>query len=182
MATPEYVPQPPLVKVRVTDFAGIPPPRRLPPRPVDMLEPPREPGFGVPCPDAGYGFLLGHELAERLVLGPSEHREDAHWAASTLAVRRAGRAGRAPLVEDFDVGRALLGYDGSAPESLARWRAARLHGISRDPELIQWLGDSAEQTLGLADVAPREDLLRWWAELEATGPQSDGTVTNSEQR
>src|SRR4029450_12261846 len=63
MATPEYVPEPALVRVRMTAFAGIPPPRRLPPRPDEMLVPPQERGFGVPCPDSGYGFLVRLQLA-----------------------------------------------------------------------------------------------------------------------
>ena len=152
VATPEYVPQPAIVEVRVTDFARIPPPRKLVSRPVEMLEPPREPGFGVPCPDAGYGFQLGHELDRELVADPMENREDAHWAVATLAVRRAGRAGRAPRVDDIHVGRALLGYDGTAPTDLVRWHVLRLRGISREPELGQWLGDIAEQEVGVSDV------------------------------
>jgi hypothetical protein len=168
MGTPEYVPQPALVKVRLTDFAGIPPPQRLPPRPVEMLEPPREPGFGVPCPDAGYGFLLGHQLDGRLVVDPAESREDAHWAAATLGVRRAGRAGRAPRVDDFDVGRGLLGYDGTAPMWFVRWRTTRLQGISHEPELGQWLADSAEEGVGVDELPPRERLVHWWACLVVT--------------
>lgn len=179
MATPEYVPQPALVKVRVTDFAGIPPPRRLPPRPVEMLESPGEPGFGVPCPDAGYGFLLGHQLDGRLDVNPAEDREDAHWAAATLGVRRAGRAGRAPSVDDFDFGRTLLGYDGTAPESFVRWRTTRLQGVSRDPELGQWLADAAEEEVGVTEVPPREQLVRWWARLEATTAWPPANVTPS---
>jgi hypothetical protein len=170
VATPEYVPQPAIVEVRVTDFARIPPPRKLVPRPVEMLEPPREPGFGVPCPDAGYGFLLGHELDRELVADPMENREDAHWAVATLAVRRAGRAGRAPRVDDLQVGRALLGYDGTAPSDLVRWRVLQLRGISREPELGQWLGDITEQGVGLSDVPSRDELARWWSRLAKQAP------------
>jgi hypothetical protein len=180
MATPEYVPLPPLVNVRLKDFVGIAPPRRLPHRPVDRPEP-REPGFGVPCPDAGYGYLLGHELAGRLVVGADEDREDAHWAAATVAVRRAGRAGRAPLVADFEVGRELLGYDGTAPESFERWRAAWLRGIVRDPGLSQWLADTAEHGIGVEDVPPRDEVARWWALLEATVPTHPGGTVDERE-
>jgi hypothetical protein len=180
MATPEYVPQPALVKVRLTDFAGIPPPRPLPPRPVEMLEPPREPGFGVPCPDAGYGFLLGHRFAGYLVVDPAEDREDAHWAAATIGVRRAGRAGRAPEVNDFHAGRRLLGYDGTAPEWFVRWRTIRLHRISRDPHLAQWLADAAEEGVGVTAAPPREELVRWWTLLVATNAHPRVTVAQSD--
>jgi hypothetical protein len=182
MATPEYVPLPPLVDVRLNDFVGIAPPRRLPHRPVDKLEPPREPGFGAPCPDAGYGYLLGHQLAGRLVVGADEDLEDAHWATATLSVRRAARAGRAPLVADFEVGRALLGYDGTAPESFERWRAAWLRGIVRDTELNQWLADAAEHDIGVEDVPPRDELARWWAMLEGTVPPHAGGTAEEHER
>jgi hypothetical protein len=127
-----------------------------------MPVPPQEPGFGVPCPDAGYGFLLGHQFDPRLVVDPAENREDARWAAATLGVRRAGRAGRAPQAEDIEVGQALLGYDGTAPEWFVAWRTTRLQGISRDADLSQWLADTAEEGVGITDVPPREELLRWW--------------------
>jgi hypothetical protein len=168
MATPQYVPQPSRVEVRTTDFARIPPPRRLPPRPGEMVAPPAEPGFGVPCPDAGYGYLLAHEFDDRVVAGPGEDRQDARWAAATLGVRRAGRAGRAPSIDDVEVGRALLGYDGSAPEWFVRWRTIRLHGICRDPNLAQWLADVTESAVGVDDVPPRDQLLAWWAGLDGT--------------
>jgi hypothetical protein len=183
MATPEYVPQPALVEVRMTDFAGIPPARRLPPRPAEMLTPPAEPGFGVPCPDAGYGYLLGHQFDDRVVAGPDEDREDAHWAAATLGVRRAGRAGRAPRIDDIEVGRAFLGYDGSAPEWFVRWRTIQLHGICRDPNLAQWLADVTEYSVGVDDVPPRDQLLRWWAGLDGTtAPDAAGRGAPGRER
>jgi hypothetical protein len=171
MATPEYVPQSGLVGARVTDFPSVPPPRRLPPRPAEMLTPPAEPGFGVPCPDAGYGYLLGHELDDRLETGPDEAREDAHWAVATVGVRRAGRAGRAPDIDDLAVSLAVLGYDGSAPEWFVGWRTIRLQGISGNTDLSQWLADTTEEGVGVGDVPPRDELVRWWTRLVATvGP------------
>ena len=44
----------------------------------------------------------------------------------------------------------------------------QLHGISRDPELAQWLADAAEEGVGVTELPPREQLERWWAQLQAT--------------
>jgi hypothetical protein len=166
MATPPYVPAPRVSDRRPTDFPPTPPPRRLPPRPVERLEAPREPGFGAPGPDAGYGFLLGgaHRQHE-LIVAPGERREDARSAVASLGVRRAGRAGRAPVPGDIDFGSAVLGYDGRAPEAFARWRAVRLHGVHEDGQLAQWLADTVEQDLGVAGVPDRGAFDRWWAAL-----------------
>lgn len=167
MATPPYVPQPAIVRLPRADFPSIPPPRRLPPRPVEMLEPPREPGFGVPGPDPGFGFVLAACRDADLVVAPGERREDAHWAVAAVGVRRAARAGRAPAPGDIEVGRVVLGYDGRAPEPFARWRAARLWGIHEDTDLAQWLADTVERDLGLERVPETGVLERWWASLAA---------------
>jgi hypothetical protein len=63
-----------------------------------------------------------------------------------------------------------LGYDGTAPEWFVAWRTIRLQGISRDADLGQWLADRAEEGVGVADVPPREDLVRWWTQLAPTTP------------
>ena len=153
----------------MTDFARIPPPRKLVPRPVEMLEPPREPGFGVPCPDAGYGFLLGHKLDRELVADPMENREDAHWAVATLAVRRAGRAGRAPG-STTSVGRALLGYDGTAPPDLVRWRVLQLRGIFREPNSASGWATSPSRGLVSRMCPHATSLARWWSRLANQAP------------
>jgi hypothetical protein len=180
VATPEYVPEPAIVQVRTGDFPPLPPPRRLPPRPADVLDPPREPGFGAPGPDPGYGFLLGALHEAELVIGPGEHRDDAHWAVAAIGVRRAARAGRAPISGDIDFGRSVLGYDGRAPEPFVRWRTNTLSGMHGDSDMAQWLADTVERGIGVDQVPGLTVLDRWWASLaadeadEAPGPGSVG--------
>lgn len=137
-----------------------------------MKFPPRAPRFGRPCPDPGHGFLLAHCLETQLVLGDHERPEDARWAVAKIGIRRADLAGRAPLVADVHVGRAVLGYDGDAPRAFVEWRTHRLWGIARDQHLEQWLGDLAEEGLDLARLDPPspDEIERWWAQVGATTP------------
>jgi hypothetical protein len=142
MATPRFVPSASAVlPPRRTDFGGIPPARRSPLRPGAGRRPPRSPGFGLPCPDAGYALLLAHLTDEYVVLELVERRQDAYWAIAILAMRRAGALGRAPLIEDLEIARSALAYDGGGPADFTRWRARRLSGIAHDPNLRQNLVD-----------------------------------------
>lgn len=144
MATPPFVPMRATVAPpRRNDFAGIPPARRTPLRPGAGRPHPRAPGFGLPCPDAGYALLLANVVEERLVLEPHERRHDAEFAIATIAMRRAGVLGRAPLIGDVELARVLLAYDSREPADFTRWRARRLAGVAHDPDLGQRLADVA---------------------------------------
>jgi hypothetical protein len=162
MATPPFVPTTHAAQPsRVTDFAGIPPAHRSPPRPGAGRRPPRSPGFGIPCPDAGYALLLAHLTESHLALEQAERTEDANWAIATIAMRRAGLLGRAPFIEDLAFARALLAYDASESGDFTRWRTRRLTGIAHDPDLRQRLSDVA---MVAAEVAhpPTVDTVRAW--------------------
>ncbi|HEV7763094.1 MAG TPA: hypothetical protein VGO78_28980 [Acidimicrobiales bacterium] len=157
----------PVIRLRATDFSGVAAPRHLPKRPGVTRRQPRGPRFGRPCPDGGYAFLLAHCSESHLVLGAHDRPEDARWAVATIGVRRAGLAGRAPLASDVDVGRAVLGYDGDAPEAFVEWRTHRLWSIARDQHLEQWLGDLVEAGIDLTRREPpsRDEIERWWAHV-----------------
>src|SRR3546814_16118439 len=47
-----------------------------------------------------------------------------------LAIKRASRFGRGPVITDVEIGFTLLGYLGNASPELARWRAHDLAGIA----------------------------------------------------
>ena len=142
MATPPFVHSRHVAHAsRVVDFGGIPPARRNPPRPFAGRRPPRAPGFGLPCPDAGYALLLAHLTEERLILEPGERQEDATWSIATIAMCLAGVEGRAPFMGDLEIAQSMLAYDGKGPRAFTRWRAREFVGIADDPDLRQRLRD-----------------------------------------
>jgi hypothetical protein len=148
---------------RLTDFAGIPPARRSPVRPAAGRRPPRAPGFGLPCPDAGYALLLADHTVDRVALEPVERREDAVSAIGTIAIRRAAVLGRAPCIRDVAVALRLLAYDGDGPSEFTGWRARELAGIARDPDLRQRLADAAMPAIESRDPIDA-DVARAWRE------------------
>jgi hypothetical protein len=163
MTTPPFVPPPPPTRLpRRSDFAGIPPARHWSPRPGEVLRQPHGPGLGLPCPDAGYAFLLAHHSEPDLILEPRERCQDASWAIATIAVRHAGGLGRAPCIHDVALGRSVLAYDGGGPVEFSHWRANSLSGITRNLELQQRLTNALE---ALPNPADADALRGWWAAL-----------------
>ena len=123
---------------RRTDFAGIPPARRSPLRPGAGGRPPRSPGFGLPCPDAGYALLLADLAEDYVVLELVERRQDAEWAIAIVAMRRAGALGRAPIIEDLEIARTCwrtmgAGLPTSPAGGLAAWPARPRPGSPSAP-------------------------------------------------
>jgi hypothetical protein len=118
--------------------------------------------LGVPCPDAGYAFLLAHRSEHLLILESRERCQDANWAIATVAVRQAGGLGRAPCIHDVALGRTVLGYDGGGPIEFARWRANSFSGLARDLELQQRFTEALE---ALPDPSDADARRAWWAAL-----------------
>ena len=128
--------------------------------------PPLAPGFGLPCPDAGYTLLLAHLTDDDVVLEPDEEREDADWAIATVAMRRAGVLGRAPFIEDVEVARTLLAYDGTEDGGDFRgWRVRLLTGVADDPDLRQRLADVAIVAAEMRHPVDVDAARRWQAAL-----------------
>jgi hypothetical protein len=160
VSTPPFVPPPrPTRLSRPSDFVGIPPARRPSPRRGEVLRQPHGPGLGLPCPDAGYAFLLAHHSEHLLILESREQCQDANWAIGTVAVRHAGGLGRAPCIHDVALGRTVLAYDGAGSLEFSLWRANNLSGIARNLELQQRLTDALEV---LPDPADADALRGWW--------------------
>jgi hypothetical protein len=176
MATPPFVPTPRSTqRPRDTDFAVIPPARRSPLRPAAGRRPPHAPGFGTPCPDAGYALLLARLTECQLELEPAERRDDANCAIATIAIRRAGLLGRAPFFDDLAFARALLAYGDGDSADFARWRTRHLAGIARDADLSERLADVAMLVADMAHPPTDDTVSAWQAALrqaiERTAPR-----------
>jgi hypothetical protein len=147
------------------DFGRIPPARRHDPIPGEGRRPVVAPGFGLPCPDAGYALFLAALAVEHLVLEFGDRRDDAECAIATVAVRRAGMLGRAPLLQDVEIGRTLLAYDQPTDADFARWRARWICGIARDVDLRQRLADAALASETLRPPLDADAVHGWRATL-----------------
>lgn len=141
ISAPEYVPVLPLDAPPIGDLQHFPPPRRPVVRPNEQATIPQRPGFGTPCPNAGYALRLGRVFEDRVELTDGERARDAMAAGNVLALKRAGRIGRGPILADVEVGLTILGYLGSAPDALLAWRADELFGIATDYHLQRRLAD-----------------------------------------
>ena len=78
-------------------------------------------------------------------------------------MKRAAAFGRAPVIGDVELAMALLGYDGSADDGFAAWRARAVHDAAHHYTLRRAIVDSvpdavlarAAAELGGDDVARR---------------------------
>lgn len=123
MAAPEYVPQPPIRRVR--SYSS--PPRRPEPwiaeRPGELHGPqPRGERLGSPGPDQGYIYVLARRFRSRLHLATGVHEEDAVAGAVAVALKRASLLGRAPVLTDLTVAFTIWGFLGEAPDELVELR------------------------------------------------------------
>lgn len=128
MAAPDYVP------VRLADEARQS--LRLPPsrhwtatRPADLQNgQPRGAKLGDPGPDQGYALLLAERMHDRVRVNDGESADDAMAGAVAVALKRASRFGRAPVIHDIELALRLWGYlDESPPSDLVEFRR-RLFG------------------------------------------------------
>jgi hypothetical protein len=123
MAQPDYVPVSPADRVREAE--PMPPPKRwVLDRPGEIagLRPPTGESFGRPGPDQGYAITLARRFADKLVLQPGEHVEDAISGCVGVALKRASIFGRAPVIYDLEIAFRLFGFLGDAPRDLVDWR------------------------------------------------------------
>lgn len=142
MATPPYVPVAPGQEPLRGDLQHFPPPRRPAVRPAEITGPqPRGPGLGTRTPDAGYALLLARRLVDRVQLAERERLDDALWAGAIIGMKRAGLVGRGPLLADVELGLAILGYLGGAPDDMVAWRQHHLFGLDRNYHLQRAVAD-----------------------------------------
>lgn len=119
---PQGVPMPPARAWRAT-------------RPGDLHgEQPKGELFGDPGPNIGYAATLMSQARDTLTVTPNERIDDVEKVVAQLAMRRATMFGRAPVMQDIDVARHILGLDRhqKLDAKLVEARTHALHNIAHE--------------------------------------------------
>jgi hypothetical protein len=166
VAAPEYVPNTLAQQPR----RGLPlPPARpwRPQRPGDLgPDQPRGATFGDPGPDQGYALVLERRFDGRLMLTADESEEDAVAGCLGVALRRASRFGRAPIIHDWTVAFTVWGFLGEAPGELVEHRRPRFEGAAHHYWTQRAIaGAVPESTLRLPHTEVVERFPRDWRAL-----------------
>jgi hypothetical protein len=134
VAQPDFVPMSLGDRVRTADTLPIPD-RWEATRPGELvgLRPPEGRSFGSTGPDQGYALKLANRFTDRLQLQPGEHAADAIAGCLGVALRRAARFGRAPVIYDLEFAFSLFGFLGDAvPADPVEFRAPYFAAASHD--------------------------------------------------
>ena len=123
---------------------------------------PSGPRFGTPGPDQGFALKLAHRFDDRLVLSTGESSEDAIAGCTAVAMRRAARFGRAPVIHDLNFAFTLWGFLGDAPADLATERALLFRSAAHHYQAQRAIADAVhEETLRLTPEVVAERLSEW---------------------
>lgn len=118
--------------------------------------------FGTPGPDQGYALKLGRRFEGELELDKGESVEDAIAGCTAVAMRRAARYGRAPVIHDLTFAFTLWGFLGGAPEDLATARAPLFSSASHHYQAQREIAAAVdEDALGLTPQAVAARLGEW---------------------
>lgn len=163
MAQPDFVPVSDGDRVRTADV--LPSPGRWTasrPGEIEGLRPPEGRSFGSTGPDQGYGLKLAKRFVDRLELQEGEHAADAVSGCLAVALRRASRNGRAPVIYDFEFAFTLFGFLGGAPADLVEFRRPYFASASHDYWDQRGIADLvADETLALSPGDVRARLSDW---------------------
>jgi hypothetical protein len=121
-------------RVRTADTLPIPD-RWEATRPGELvgLRPPEGRSFGSTGPDQGYALKLAKRFTDRLTLQEGEHASDAIAGCLGVALRRAARFGRAPVIYDLEFAFTLFGFLGDrVPAELVEFRSPYFAAASHD--------------------------------------------------
>ncbi|HEX7135265.1 MAG TPA: hypothetical protein VF228_22010 [Iamia sp.] len=134
MAAPEYVPQDQMERVRAYRSNPRRPESWVADRPGEIEgEQPRGERFGSPGPDLGFALKIARTFEDALHLAEGEDRHDAVAGCVAIAMKRASRFGRAPVVHDLTVAFTLWGYlDEDPPADLVELRRRWFEGVHHD--------------------------------------------------
>jgi hypothetical protein len=97
--------------------------------------------FGSPGPDSGYALTLAEHFHGQITAVFPETAHDAESVAASVAMRRGGVFGRAPVRADVELGFTLFGWLGDPPADLVEWRrkavAGAAHHYARRTSLVE---------------------------------------------
>jgi hypothetical protein len=163
MPQPDFVPNAPADKVRVTETLPVPD-GWLATRPAEIqgTHQPSGPLLGNAGPDQGYGIKLARSFTDKIRLQEHEHALDAVMGILPVALKRASIFGRAPVVYDFELAYTLFGFLGDAPADLLAMRKELFSEASHHYDLQREIADIVpESTLRLTPEQVRERLADW---------------------
>ena len=119
-------------------------------------------GSGTQGSDQGYALHLAARFDDQLHLSAGEHREDVIIGAVAIALRRAARFGRAPVLADIELALVIFGYFDDAPEELIAVRKTLFAGVAHDDWRQRELAASVnDEVLALSPSAAGAGLAEW---------------------
>jgi hypothetical protein len=130
VAAPQFVPN--TLDEQPRRGLEIPPAERwVPERPGELgAAQPIGKQLGNQGPDQGFALHLAHQFEPRLVVVPPERIDDAVAGCLGVALARASRFGRAPVVHDLDIAFRIWGFLGDAPPELIALRQPRFEAVA----------------------------------------------------
>jgi hypothetical protein len=124
--------------------------------------PPTGPLFGTTGPDQGFALKLARQFEDRLELADGESAEDVIAGGTAVAMRRAARFGRAPLIHDLAFAFTLWGFLGGAPDDLVAARGPRFRSAAHHYSAQRAIADAvAPETFRLSPEAVAARLGEW---------------------
>jgi hypothetical protein len=123
---------------------------------------PAGPSFGTPGPDQGFALKLARRFEDRLEVSPGEPVEDVISGCTAVAMRRAARFGRAPLIHDLEFALTLWGFLGGAPDDLVVERAPLFRSAAHHYSARRAIADAVvADTLRMSPEAVAARLGQW---------------------
>ena len=132
MSAPQFVPTSATAKPRSYSSPDHVPVAWSPERPgaLSGAGQPSGDSQGYQGPDQGYALTLAHSLKGRIQVTRGENVEDAIRGCLGIALRRASRYGRAPVIHDLTIPLTAWGYfDANAPADLVALRSTLFENV-----------------------------------------------------
>ncbi len=166
MAAPRFAPVPPAVEIRGYESPDHVPDAWVADRPGEIEgRQPRGGRLGYQGPDQGYALLLAERRRADVRVQPGESVDDALRGSLNIALRRASKLGRAPVMHDLTIALTIWGWlDPSPPPELVAARRVRFEGM-RNP------AHHYLESRALADSVPSATLAMTPEAVTAAYPQ-----------